>query len=86
MSERYINDRYLPDKAIDLIDEAAAKIKTQMNSMPEDLDTLNREIIHLETESRALKNETDEKSIKRLEEIDEILKTKKATQEKLFKE
>ena len=86
LSERYINDRYLPDKAIDLIDEAAAKIKTQMNSMPEDLDALNREIIHLETESRALKNETDEKSIKRLEEIDEILKTKKATQEKLFKE
>ncbi|MBQ5492936.1 MAG: AAA family ATPase, partial [Mycoplasmataceae bacterium] len=67
LSDRYINDRFLPDKAIDLIDEAAAKIKTDMNSLPENLDTLNHEIIHLETEDSALKKETDEKSKRRLE-------------------
>lgn len=86
LSDRYINDRFLPDKAIDLIDEAAAKIKTDMNSLPENLDTLNHEIIHLETEDSALKKETDEKSKRRLEEVEEILKKKKAEQQKLFNE
>ncbi len=86
LSDRYINDRFLPDKAIDLIDEAAAKIKTDMNSLPENLDALNHEIIHLETEDRALKSESDEKSKRRLEEVEEILKVKKAEQEHLYNE
>ena len=86
LSDRYINDRFLPDKAIDLIDEAAAKIKTDMNSLPENLDTLNHEIIHLETEDSALKKETDEKSKRRLEEVEEILAKKKTEQQKLFNE
>jgi ATP-dependent Clp protease ATP-binding subunit ClpB len=73
MSERYINDRYLPDKAIDLIDEAAAKIKTQMHSLPHELDRLNREVIHIETERAALLNENDEKSKMRLKTIEKEL-------------
>ena len=86
LSDRYINDRFLPDKAIDLIDEAAAKIKTDMNSLPENLDSLNHEIIHLETEDSALKKETDEKSKRRLEEVEEILAKKKAEQQLLYNE
>lgn len=86
LSDRYINDRFLPDKAIDLIDEAAAKIKTDMNSMPENLDKLNHEIVHLETENRALKNENDEKSKRRLLEVEMILSKKKDEQNKLFNE
>jgi ATP-dependent Clp protease ATP-binding subunit ClpB len=57
-----------------------------MNSLPENLDTLNHEIIHLETEDSALKKETDEKSKRRLEEVEEILAKKKAEQQKLFNE
>ncbi len=67
LSDRYINDRFLPDKAIDLIDEAAAKVKTRMFSMPVELDQINRQIIYLETEKAALSAENDEKSKQLLE-------------------
>lgn len=76
LSERYINDRNLPDKAIDLIDEAAAKIKTQINSQPIYLDEIKRDLQHLQTEKAALEPEKDEKSIKRLNEILEKIKLK----------
>lgn len=69
MSNRYIQDRFLPDKAIDLIDEACAKIKTEINSVPAELDVLNRKYAQLEIEREALKKETDEVSQKRLKEI-----------------
>ena len=69
LSHRYISDRKLPDKAIDLIDEAAAKIKTEMNSMPVELDELTRKSVQLEIESEALKKEKDKGSLERLEII-----------------
>ena len=69
MSDRYIQDRFLPDKAIDLIDEACAKIKTEINSVPTELDELNRKYAQLEIEREALKKEEDETSKLRLEEI-----------------
>ena len=83
LSDRYINDRYLPDKAIDLIDEAAAKIKTQMYSVPADLDEVNRQIVYLETEKAALMNENDNKSKKNLEDTEEKLKKLKEKQKAL---
>ncbi len=69
LSDRYITDRFLPDKAIDLVDEACATIKVQMDSVPTDLDTLTRKIMRLEIELQALKKEKDEISKKRVEEI-----------------
>lgn len=88
MSDRYISDRYLPDKAIDLIDEAAAKIKTQMHSQPAELDNLNRKIIHLETELAALKKDKDNESQNknRVNQISVELKDLKTHQKKLFEE
>ena len=83
LSDRYINDRFLPDKAIDLIDEAAAKIKTQMYSVPADLDEVNRQIVYLETEKAALMNENDIKSKKNLEDTEEKLKELKQKQKTL---
>lgn len=83
LSDRYINDRFLPDKAIDLIDEAAAKIKTQMYSVPADLDEVNRQIVYLETEKAALMNENDNKSKKNLEDTKEKLKELKQKQKTL---
>ncbi len=77
MSNRYITDRFLPDKAIDLIDEACATIKVQMDSVPVELDTLTRKIMRLEIEKQALKKEKDELSKKRVETIDnDLLKLK----------
>ena len=73
LSNRYITDRFLPDKAIDLIDEACAMIKTEIDSMPTELDEINRKIIQLEIEEVALKKETDEISKKHLEEIEKEL-------------
>lgn len=73
MSHRYITDRNLPDKAIDLIDEAASKIRMEMDSKPEDLDRLNRKIIQLKIEREALKKETDEASKKRLTDLEKQL-------------
>ncbi len=69
LSDRYITDRFLPDKAIDLVDEACATIKMQMDSVPVELDTLTRSIMRLEIEAEALKKEKDELSKNRLEEI-----------------
>jgi len=69
LSERYIIDRFLPDKAIDLIDEAASKLRIEIDSMPEELDTLERKVKQLEIEKEALKREKDEASAKRLEEL-----------------
>lgn len=73
LSERYITDRFLPDKAIDLIDEAAAALRLEINSMPEDLDKMKRKSIKLEIEKRALKKETDEDSKERLEKVEKEL-------------
>jgi ATP-dependent Clp protease ATP-binding subunit ClpB len=66
LSHRYITDRFLPDKAIDLIDESAAKLRLEMNSMPEELDTLERQIRQLEIEREAIKRENDEAKLKEL--------------------
>jgi ATP-dependent Clp protease ATP-binding subunit ClpB len=66
LSSRYITDRFLPDKAIDLIDESAAKLRLEMNSMPEELDTLERQIRQLEIEREAIKRENDETKLKQL--------------------
>jgi ATP-dependent Clp protease ATP-binding subunit ClpB len=66
LSSRYISDRFLPDKAIDLIDESAAKLRLEMNSMPEELDTLERQIRQLEIEREAIKRENDESKLKEL--------------------
>ena len=73
LSNRYITDRFLPDKAIDLIDEACATIRVQMDSVPTSLDTLTREIMRLEIEREAIKKEKDELTKKRLESIEETL-------------
>ena len=77
LSDRYITDRFLPDKAIDLVDEACATIKMQLESMPVELDELTRKIMSLEIERQALKKEKDEISKKRIDEIDESLVTMK---------
>ncbi len=78
LSDRYITDRFLPDKAIDLVDEACATIKVQMDSVPVELDTLTREIMQLEIELAALKKDNDEISKKRVIEIqDQITGLKK---------
>ncbi|MCD2425694.1 ATP-dependent chaperone ClpB [Niabella pedocola] len=66
LSHRYITDRYLPDKAIDLVDESAAKLRLEMNSMPEELDRLNRHIRQLEIEREAIKRENDDEKLKQL--------------------
>jgi ATP-dependent Clp protease ATP-binding subunit ClpB len=73
LSHRYISDRQLPDKAIDLVDEAASRIRMEMDSKPESLDRLDRRIIQLKIEREALKKETDEASKKRLEQLQESL-------------
>ena len=69
LSDRYISDRFLPDKAIDLIDEACSMIKTEMESMPTELDEISRKIMQYQIEETALKKEKDELSLKRLEDI-----------------
>jgi ATP-dependent Clp protease ATP-binding subunit ClpB len=70
LSNRYITDRFLPDKAIDLIDEAASKLRIEIDSLPQEIDELEREILQLEIEKQALSRETDEKSKTRLEDIE----------------
>lgn len=73
LSDRYITDRFLPDKAIDLVDEACALIKTELDSMPSELDELSRRIMQLEIEETALKKETDHLSQERLEDLQKNL-------------
>ena len=70
LSNRYISDRFLPDKAIDLIDEACASVRMQIDSMPQELDEVRRKIMQLDIELQSLKNEKDEKSLKRKEVIE----------------
>src|SRR6188474_868677 len=71
LSNRYITDRFLPDKAIDLIDEAASRLRIEIDSLPQEIDQLEREIIQLEIERQALEREEDEKSKARLREIEQ---------------
>ncbi|MGM9669541.1 MAG: ATP-dependent chaperone ClpB [Faecousia sp.] len=73
LSNRYISDRFLPDKAIDLVDEACAQIRTEIDSMPEELDSVRRKIMQLEIEEMALKKEADQLSRDRLEKLREEL-------------
>ncbi|MCI8548158.1 MAG: AAA domain-containing protein [Bacilli bacterium] len=83
LSNRYITERFLPDKAIDLVDEACATIRVQLDSVPENLDKLSRKIMQLEIEKQALKKEKDELSKKRLEEINDELEKLKEKEEQL---
>ena len=88
LSHRYISDRFLPDKAIDLVDEAAARLRTEIDSMPSELDEITRKVMQLEIEAEALKKESDEGSKKRLEIINEELgnlKKRKAELESQWK-
>jgi ATP-dependent Clp protease ATP-binding subunit ClpB len=80
LSNRYISDRQLPDKAIDLIDEAAAMIRTEIDSLPTELDEINRKIMQLEIEREALKRESDAASRERLEKLEKELAELKETQ------
>jgi len=79
LSHRYITDRFLPDKAIDLIDESAAKLKLEMNSMPEELDELERRIRQLEIEREAIKRENDEEKLKQLSQDISLLNVERDT-------
>lgn len=78
LADRYITDRFLPDKAIDLVDEACATIKVQMNSVPADLDALTRKIMRMQIELEAIKKDTDESSKKRVEELKSEIATLKS--------
>jgi ATP-dependent Clp protease ATP-binding subunit ClpB len=78
LSSRYISDRFLPDKAIDLVDEAAAKLRTEIDSMPSELDEILRRVMQLEIEREALKKETDEASKERLAKLEKELANLKA--------
>ena len=73
LSKRYITDRFLPDKAIDLVDEAAAKLRTEKESMPAEVDEVNRRVMQLEIEREALKRETDKASRERLDKLEKEL-------------
>ena len=84
LSNRYINDRFLPDKAIDLVDEAAARLRVEIDSMPTELDESRRRMLQLQIEEQALSKEDDEASLARLEKIKEELTTLKAENDKLM--
>ncbi len=84
LSNRYINDRFLPDKAIDLVDEAAARLRVEIDSMPTELDESRRRMLQLQIEEQALSKEEDEASKARLEKIREELTTLKAENDKLM--
>lgn len=84
LSNRYISDRYLPDKAIDLMDEAAARIRTEIDSMPSDLDQISRKIMQLEIEKQALSKEEDKASKSRLDAISEELANLKTENDELM--
>jgi len=83
LSSRYIQDRFLPDKAIDLLDEACARIRTEMDSCPQELDEISRHVRRLEIEEIALKKEKDDNSKKRLAELQDELKEMKAKSDKM---
>lgn len=83
LSNRYITDRFLPDKAIDLIDEAAARVRIEVASKPEKLDEVDRHLMQLKIEQQALKKEKDEDSKKRLKELESVIKETEAESAKL---
>src|SRR5579862_4427255 len=83
MSNRYITDRFLPDKAIDLVDEAAAKLRTEIDSMPQELDEVSRRVMQLEIEREALRKENDDASRRRLEQIEKELASLREDQARL---
>jgi ATP-dependent Clp protease ATP-binding subunit ClpB len=83
MSNRYISDRFLPDKAIDLVDEAAAKLRTEIDSMPQELDEVSRRVMQLEIEREALRKESDTGSVRRLEQLEHELVGLRERQTKL---
>ena len=83
LSNRYITDRFLPDKAIDLIDEAAARVRIEIASKPEKLDEVDRHLMQLKIEQQALKKEKDEESKKRLKELEAVIKENQAESDKL---
>jgi ATP-dependent Clp protease ATP-binding subunit ClpB len=83
MSSRYISDRFLPDKAIDLVDEAAAKLRTEIDSMPQELDEVSRRVLQLEIEREALRKEDDSASRRRLEQLEKELAELREDQTKL---
>lgn len=83
LSDRYITDRFLPDKAIDLIDEAAARVRIEIASKPEKLDEVDRRLMQLKIEQQALKKEKDEESKKRLKELEGIIKETEAESREL---
>jgi ATP-dependent Clp protease ATP-binding subunit ClpB len=83
MSNRYITDRFLPDKAIDLVDEAAAKLRTEIDSMPQELDEVSRRVLQLEIEREALRKENDAASRRRLEQLEKELAELREDQAKL---
>lgn len=85
LSNRYINDRFLPDKAIDLVDEAAARLRTEIDSLPAELDESKRRILQLEIEAQALRKEDDEQSKDRLAKIEEELAELKKSNDELVK-
>ena len=84
MSNRYITDRFLPDKAIDLVDEACATLRVEMESMPQELDELQRKIMQLQIEETALKKEEDKKAIERLNDIKKELEELRAKKDELY--
>jgi len=83
LSHRYITDRFLPDKAVDLIDEAASRLRIELDSMPSEIDAIDRKIIQLEIEKQSLKKDTDKASKERREKIEKELAELKSTMEKM---
>jgi len=83
LSDRYISDRFLPDKAIDLIDEAAARVRIEVASKPEELDEIDRHLMQLKIEQQALKKEKDEESQKRLQDLEKIIAETQAQSEQM---
>ena len=83
LSNRYITDRFLPDKAIDLMDESCAMLRTEIDSMPTEIDDVRRKILQLEIEREALKKEKDDASKKRLENLEKELSEEKSDFDRL---
>ena len=83
LSDRYISDRFLPDKAVDLIDEAASRLRIELDSMPAEIDALDRRVIQLEIERQSLKNETDRTSVERREKIEKELAELRAAMDEM---
>src|SRR6185503_16137434 len=83
LSNRYIADRFLPDKAIDLVDEAASKLRMEIDSMPVELDEIERRVMQLEIEREALRKETDKASRERLERLEKELAELRAQADQL---